>query len=250
MAKNSLEMTQTEIIERVKRSRITIRNWEHFHSELEHVTDSGWIFRGVTSVSHYLIPSIGRDQYGQYKRAQEEALFHEFKSKAISIISDTRFSDWDWLAFAQHVGVPTRLLDWSTSPLIATFFALEKEDGEGRVLYCTKYSRFVHEVDHKNINPFNNLTEGRFSAPSLFDRIRAQRGLFTIHPDPTKIFLPPKLKSFVINENLVKDFRKRLFKYGIDFWHIYPDEQGLGQQLKWQFKNKIGLGSVFMKGPK
>jgi len=49
---------------------------------------------------------------------------------------------------------------------------------------------------------------------------------------------------------MVHDFRKRLFKYGIDYWHIYPDIHGLGQQLKWQYKNKVGLGSLFMPKPK
>ncbi len=53
-----------------------------------------------------------------------------------------------------------------------------------------------------------------------------------------------------IKSAMVHDFRKRLFKYGIDYWHIYPDIHGLGQQLKWQYKNKVGLGSLFMPKPK
>jgi hypothetical protein len=70
--------------------------------------------------------------------------------------------------------------------------------------------------------------------------------LFTIHPDPTKIFFKPGMRVLRIKNALVKDFRKRLFKYGLDYWHIYPDMQGLGQQLRWQYKNKVGLGSLFM----
>jgi hypothetical protein len=114
------------------------------------------------------------------------------------------------------------------------------------VVYAVQYSQYVHEVDHRNTSPFENTKEGRFTAPLAFDRIRAQRGIFTIHPTPTKIFHPKGLKSFLISSAQVKDFQRRLFKYGIDHWHIYPDAQGLGQQLAWQFKNKVGLGSVFM----
>lgn len=209
--------------------------------------DSGWIFRGVGSPSYYPIPSIGRESvYRHYKRAHEERLFQEFKSRAVALIGDPRFDDWDWLAYAQHIGVPTRLLDWTASPLVAAFFALESDSDEDRVIYALKYSKYIHEVGRSHVSPFENANEGRFSPALAFDRIRAQRGVFTIHPDPTKIFSPPGMKTLLIPSSKVTDFRRRLFKYGIDHWNVYPDAQGLGRQLSWQFKNKIGLGSIFM----
>lgn len=239
-------LSQESIIKAIDTGHIRIHDWSHFHSRLEHLRDTGWIFRGVTSPKHYLLPSIGREKvYGHYKRAQEERLFQEFKNRAIALMDGGRFNDWDWLAYAQHIGVPTRLLDWTTSPLVATFFALEGDSDQDRLLYAVKYSRYIHEVDHKLHGPFDNSVEGRFTAPLAFDRIRAQRGIFTIHPDPTKIFYPKGLKTFLISAAMVKDFRRRLFKYGIDYWHIYPDPHGLGQQLAWQFKNKVGLGHIF-----
>jgi len=136
-------------------------------------------------------------------------------------------------------------LDWSTSPLVAAFFALEGDSNEDRIIYALKYSQYIHEVEHQQCSPFDNSKEGRFTAPLLFDRIRAQRGLFTIHPDPTLIFYQKGLRSLRIDNSMVKDFRRRLYKYGIDHWHIYPDAQGLGQQMSWQLKNKVGLGGLF-----
>lgn len=239
--------SQEEIKATIDNSHIKIKDWKHLHIKLESMRDSGWIFRGVSSHKHYPIPSIGREVvYGHYKLAQEQRLFQEFKNRAIALISDPRFDDWDWLAYAQHIGVPTRLLDWSVNPLVAAYFALEADTETDRVIYCVKYSKYIHEVDHRNINPFDNPKEGRFSAPLIFERIRAQRGVFTIHPEPTKIFYPKGMKSLLIDKSFVEKFRKRLFKYGIDHWHIYPDAQGLGQQMAWQYKNKIGLGSLFV----
>lgn len=240
-------LSQEEIKKSVDSSHISVLNWTSLHEKFEPLRDSGWIFRGVSSPAHYLVPSIGREAvYGVYKLAQEQRLFAEFKNRAISLITDPRFDDWDWLAYAQHIGVPTRLLDWSVNPLIALYFALESDADTDRVVYAVKYSKYIHEVDHRNTSPFENAKEGRFTAPLAFDRIRAQRGIFTIHPHPTKVFHPVGLKSFRIGRPLVKDFRKRLFKYGIDHWHVYPDAHGLGLQLAWQFKNKVGLGSLFV----
>jgi hypothetical protein len=245
------QLSQAAIKKKIDNGHQEVTTWKQFHGLLENMRDTAWIFRGVSSPSHYLIPSIGREFiFGPYKLAQEERLFQEFKNRAISHIDGARFNDWHWLAFAQHIGVPTRLLDWSASPLVAAFFALESDSEDDRVIYAFKYSQYIYEVDHQQKGPFENRKEGRFSAPLAFDRIRAQRGLFTIHPDPTKIFYRDGMKTIKIPHSKVNDFRRRLYKYGIDPWHIYPDTQGLGQQLSWQFKNKVGLGKVFTSASK
>ena len=54
------------------------------------------------------------------------------------------------------------------------------------------------------------------------------------------------MKVLRIPVDKVEGFRKSLFKYGVDHWYVYPDAEGLGQQMRWQYKAKIGLGSVFM----
>ncbi len=239
------DRTQEEVKEAINTGHIQIGSWKHLHEEFEEMRDSAWIFRGVSSPTHYPIPSIGRQTvYGNYNRIREERLFQEFKDRAIGLITDSRFNDWTWLAYAQHIGVPTRLLDWTTSPLIATFFAIESDVDEDRVVYAAQYSKFVYEVDHPRTSPFDNAEEGRFSAPMAFDRIRAQRGVFTIHPNPTSIFYPEGSRTLLIPNDLVRIFRKRLFKYGIDHWSVYPDFYGLGRQLAWHLKTKTGLGLI------
>lgn len=242
------EISNVDIKSKIDNGHIEVKNWQDFITRISRLSDTSWIFRGVSSPSHYLIPSIGREsQFGPYKRAQEERLFGVFKDRVIAIELRSDFDDWQWLAYAQHVGVPTRLLDWSTSPLIAAFFALSEDKDTDRVIYCAKYSTYIHEVDRLDLSPFENNSVGRFSPPLAFERLRWQRGVFTIHPDPTKPFYHSSMKTFLIKNELVKEFRKKLFKFGIDYWHIYPDAHGLGQQIKWQYANKIGLGSLFMK---
>jgi hypothetical protein len=243
----SRTLSQAEIRKRIDHSHIVVSTWAELHTAFGKTTDTAWIFRGVSSPDHYPLPSIGREvAYGPYKLSQEKRLFQEFKYRAVSLIRAPEFNDWHWLAYAQHLRVPTRLLDWTTSPLIATFFALQGDGDTDRAVYSVKYSRFIHEVESHDISPFDCHTEGRFTPPLIFDRLRAQRGLFTIHPEPTKIFYRPGMKVIRIPRMLVHKFRKRLFKYGIDYWSIYPDAEGLGEQLRWYYKNKVGLGSIFV----
>jgi hypothetical protein len=106
-------------------AQIEVESWSELHERLSRMTDTAWLFRGVSSAAHYPIPSIGReDQYGKYDKLQEERLFRVFKDRAVALLPSAVFDDWSWLAYAQHLGIPTRLLDWTTSPLMAVFFAL------------------------------------------------------------------------------------------------------------------------------
>jgi hypothetical protein len=82
-------------------------------------------YRGQADKSWDLMPSISRDKDNPVEF--EWATLKRFRQNAVRFITNKPDSDWEWLFLMQHYGVPTRLLDWSESPLVSLYFAVSEK---------------------------------------------------------------------------------------------------------------------------
>ncbi|TDY23568.1 FRG domain-containing protein [Paraburkholderia sp. BL6665CI2N2] len=215
-------------------------------------------YRGHRSATWALKPTAFRDEHER----QERNYVHRFRCRA-----GTRYSrspDYDnralWLSLMQHYGLPTRLLDWSRSPMVAAYFALES------YLYDSKLKPETAAIWVLQAHTLNNLEcndeitpaiESQMVAPFLdpaFDttpenhkvlavmasehdlRMFVQQGCFTVHSDHTALDLRSNsqdyLTKLVIPTDAVESFSREIEVCGFRKGDIYPDLQHLADELR------------------
>lgn len=213
------------------------------------------VFRGVTDTkNHKLLPSVGR--LGQSVLCGlsindfERETLNRFKLRANSEITPQPKDDWEWLALAQHHGLPTRLLDWTSSPLVALYFATKPEiQNEGNLKTCNENGGAIFALHTCNyidtsylISPIDSSEFGLFYPPHITKRITGQFGLFSIQADPTREL------NEEIDENdgnwitkiefdceTAQQIQRQLFLLGIRHETVFPDLDGFALDLKVKF---------------
>ncbi|MEL6524895.1 MAG: FRG domain-containing protein [Chloroflexota bacterium] len=124
-------MTNIEHVGEITSIEIYTRLLGKFPSNKSHLIGKNTLFlRGQKDKKWSLVPSLYRtSEYKPYSWLhREESLLGEFRRKALPYLSHipkNDFTDLEWLALAQHHGLPTRLLDWTTNALVALYFAYQ-----------------------------------------------------------------------------------------------------------------------------
>ena len=124
-----------------------------------------YIYRGAKDPDYQLIPKAGRVSGPinlELLKWNERRLFREFKRKALPYVRNRPADDAEWLVLAQHHGMPTRLLDWTESVLVAAYFATEGSVPRECAIYVLEVDRLNDlEGDPFDIEILSNVVDGR-----------------------------------------------------------------------------------------
>jgi hypothetical protein len=227
------------------------------------------VYRGDSDVRAPLLTSLdklGGTRTPHSKADLEEHILRNFIRYSRPYLNQSPVNEWEVLVTAQHHGLPTRLLDWTYSPLVAAHFATLHPERE-----C---DRAVWRLDWKQVHRCFGLPElalliqdlegmlggdrpltpwAMFSAPqeaepfacmleppSLNARIVAQSATFTLCSDKHQSFdrfleqhgLGSALTKFVIPAKETARFRDQLDLVDVDERRLFPDLDGVAAEMR------------------
>lgn len=225
-------------------------------------TTTHW-FRGQRDSSWHLFPSLYR---GSIHPDREREMVRDFRLRSSAFLLSSPENKIEWRFIMQHYGIPTRLLDWTESHLVALYFAVyefehacdaavwimhpwhlnEQTIGAQTVpvitddivsKYAFRQSAVTVEAEHPMAVRPRRTT----------DRIIAQKGHFTIHGHSKKgideldprITAKLRLHKIEIAGTARMRIIKELFLAGITHSVLFPDLDGLAKELAFRYSNAL-----------
>ena len=242
---------------------VSINSWDEFVT-LTSACD-GWAFRGLPDADWQLISSLSRYLHSfvpdrQWWRQREERALRIFRRKAHIYLPDAGMLDDDLrcLALMQHHGAPTRMINFTKSPFVAAFFALNQATRSAAVFALDTPTlwraapRFDSSLRRETIDPRvpgnferyfanNNKDIVWIGEPEAMDRrLVAQSGTFVVPgvlDKPLDAIIaqyasgPALLRKFVLPPSIRTEAMLSLYRMNITHATLFPDLDGLGRSI-------------------
>src|ERR1700690_4240157 len=241
-----------------------LTSWEAFLKLIVQPPYSNWAFRGERDERWPLYSSLSRylQNFGVSPAAwpeQESRILRVFKRKAHQFLDKPPDPDDDfqWVALMQHHGAPTRLIDFTWSPYVAAFFALERTLADG-VVWAMNPARVDSSRAAKR-NRMDPRLPGNFARYFLTGkhhviwmgephtmnrRLIAQSGTFAmpgVLDVPIEEILSDRdqeniLAKFILTNAVREVGMRELYRMNITYATLFPDLDGLARSMRYELE--------------
>src|SRR4051795_7115501 len=255
--------------------KIKIESWQQFREVVAGSNYRSWAFRGHSDASWPLLSTLSR-YFMSFKihkdvwPQQEQRILRIFRRKAHLLINHIPDEDdsLQWLALMQHHGAPTRLLDFTWSPYVAAFFALERTLGDGVVwalnparidsgrapkptrmdpritgnfqrYFLKGNRRFIWMGEPHTMNRRLIAQSGTFAVPGVLD-IPTEEILNA--PDQENI-----MAKFVMTHAVREVGMRELYRMNITYATLFPDLDGLARSMAYELEFHWGYNPRTME---
>ncbi len=237
-------------------SEITIKSWNELNdalfadawrSDLQRYR-SPFVYRGMSDAAYSLETTLIR-LGGNYAEL-EPHLLRNFRKYAHRNFVE-RDTLWHWLSLAQHHGLPTRLLDWTVSPLVAAHFAtsnLDKFNIDG-VIWAVNHQKAHSKLPDRMKSELRKEGADYFTVEILSRSVESIKAFEALCPPNFVVFFePPPIDDRIVNQfalfSVMPDPHSKL-----DIWLAEePDDLYLKiiipADLKWEIRDKLDQANI------
>lgn len=193
---------------------VRIDNWEHFRLICGRMF--GWVFRGQADAAWGVQSSLERiATVGLAPKDiwdnREWAILREFQRRAHLVLASPPQAEnrLEWLSVIQHYGGPTRLVDFTHSIYVATFFAVEPSASCDAAIWAVNgtylgsknapevFAQTVDHINHAQVTLAQGILAGEPTSPGVLlveperlnERMSIQKGTFLFPKDIKQTFL-------------------------------------------------------------
>ncbi len=164
-----------------------------------------YVYRGMANADFTMVTSLRRN-CKELQRTLEPAILKNFAKYAVMEDPSIAQSVWLQMFLGQHHGLPTRLLDWTQSALVALHFAVSEENMERmedhdcmvwrtdiKELHALLPPRYQEIMEANKAEVFSVEMLGRAAADiAAYDRDMGDRAMVVIEP--------PSIDSRIVNQ--------------------------------------------------
>ena len=209
---------------------------------------SPFVYRGARSRHFQLETSLQR-LGGEY-HSLEHHLLRNFRKYARETGLPAAASTWDWLALAQHHGLPTRLLDWTYSPYVALHFATDDLDSyhEDGIIWALNYVKAAEHLPQRLRQALQTEGSNVFTSELLQPVSSSLRELEELQAESYVLFLePPSLDARIVHQYALFSLMSTAQSVLHDWLMARPELYFriiIPARLKWEVRDKLDQANI------